>query len=677
MLINELVETAPTVSPDTICRVVKERIGVDQPIGAAVVVQGSRPVGLVMSIRLDRELSQQFGVAVYYDRPISLIMDPFPLILDQGTAIEDAAKQAMARERTRIYDHVIVTRREELIGVVTVQTILNRLVAVQQERATEMVRVNQQLQEEVLERKRAEKALLATQEKYRDLFENVSDFLYVHDLQGNFLETNLPFKKEYGFSKEGLVGLNARDLMPEEYRHHFDAYLERILQQGEDEGCFRFLTADGRTTIIEYRNSLVLDAEGDPVAVRGSGRDATERLKAEKEKKALQLQLQRAQKMEAIGTLAGGVAHDLNNVLSGVVSYPDFLLTQLPPDDPFRRPIEIIKRSGEKGAAIVQDLLDLARRGVVTQGVLNINEVITDYLESPECEKLRSFFPGVHIRTRLEPELLNIMGSPLHLSKTVMNLVSNAVEAIKESGTVTLSTENRCVERSMEGCDAVAEGDYAVLTVADTGIGISPEDQERIFEPFYTKKKMGRSGTGLGMAVVWGTVKDHNGSISIHSREGEGTTLTLLFPATRMTRKRTEVPLSPDCYRGNRETVLVVDDIEEQREIASTLLSSLNYEVSSVASGEEALRFLDRQSVDILVLDMIMEPGIDGLETFRRIQERHPGQRAVIASGFSETDRVREAQKLGAGAYIKKPYTLAQIGMAVKEELDRERPRKA
>jgi len=193
---------------------------------------------------------------------------------------------------------------------------------------------------------------------------------------------------------------------------------------------------------------------------------------------------------------------------------------------------------------------------------------------------------------------------------------------------------------------------------------------ERIFEPFYTKKVMGRSGTGLGMSVVWGTVKDHKGYVDVQSSEGKGTTFILYFPVTREKSASNEALLSIENYMGN-EKILIVDDVEEQRDIASGMLKKLGYSVTSVSSGEEAVEYMKDNSADMLVLDMIMDPGIDGLETCKRILESHPGQRAIIASGFSETERVKKAQRLGAGAYVKKPYLLEKIGMAVRTELDK------
>lgn len=394
-----------------------------------------------------------------------------------------------------------------------------------------------------------------------------------------------------------------------------------------------------------------------------------ERRQAEKEKQDLEDKLARAQKMEALGLLAGGVAHDLNNVLSGIVSYPDLLLLDLPPDSPLRRPILTIQDSGKKAAAIVEDLLTLARRGVTSNEVLNLNELVKGYLNSPEHANLEQYHPGVVVQTELSEDLLNIKGSPIHLQKSIMNLVFNAVESQPGGGVVFVSTSNRYVDVPIKGYDYIREGEYAVLEVRDQGPGIDEDDLRRIFEPFYTKKVMGRSGTGLGMAVVWGTVQDHKGYIDVEVGEEGGTSFVLYFPVTREDLTPRDESLPVEYYTGNREMVLVVDDVREQREIATSMLLKLNYEVRSVSSGEEAVAYLKERGVDVLVLDMIMDPGMDGLETYREIVDFRPGQRVVIASGFAENERVKEAQKLGAGEYVKKPYTLESIGMAVKRAL--------
>jgi CheY-like chemotaxis protein len=312
----------------------------------------------------------------------------------------------------------------------------------------------------------------------------------------------------------------------------------------------------------------------------------------------------------------------------------------------------------------------MARRGVAITEVVSLNNIVSQYLKSPEYEKLKSFHPAVKVKTDFAEDLLNISGSAVHITKTVMNLVSNAAESLPDGGKILITTENRYIDKLLIGYEKVDEGDYVILTVADTGAGISSEDIARIFEPFYTKKRMGRSGTGLGMTVVWGTIKDHNGYIDIQSTEGKGTTFTLYFPATRQQSAKDQPEISIEEYKGKGESILVVDDVRLQRDIATGMLSELGYSVTALSSGEEAVEYLQINSAELVILDMIMDPGIDGLETYKRILEFHPEQKAIIASGFSETARVKEAQKLGAGQYIKKPYTMGKIGIVVKAELD-------
>ncbi|MCP3891721.1 MAG: response regulator [Desulfobulbaceae bacterium] len=392
-----------------------------------------------------------------------------------------------------------------------------------------------------------------------------------------------------------------------------------------------------------------------------------ERKAAEIENKRLQEQLKTSEKMEAIGRLAGSVAHDLNNVLSGVVSYPELLLMNLSADSPLRAKIEIIKNSGEKAAAIVQDLLTLARRNVMQPKVLELNTIIEKYLASPEHEKLGSFHQHVEVALQLDPSLLRIKGSSVHISKTIMNLVSNGMEAMLSGGTLHITTKNVYLDKPLKGYDEICKGDYVVLEIKDEGIGISEDDKAKIFEPFYTKKSMGRSGTGLGMSVVWSTVKDHDSYIDLESSEGMGSVFRIFFPVTREELYIELESFTIDHIKGNGEQILIIDDHENQRDIASAYLQKLNYRTMSVDGGDAAIDYIKDHEVEMVILDMIMDPGIDGLETYRRLITIQPGLKAVIASGFSETSRVKKAQQLGAGEYIRKPYTLEKIGSAIKK----------
>ena len=533
-------------------------------------------------------------------------------------------------------------------------------------RTLELEKANTSLRKEISERNEIESALRTSEEKYRTILENMIEGYYEVDLAGNLIFFNEAFCALVGYSRHELKGANYQGFFDDKsntskaiFKTYNHTYITGKPVHGFEHPVH---TKDGTTITVATTVALMHDNDGKPVGFRVLARDVTEQ-------RRLETQLQQAQRMEAIGTLAGGVAHDLNNILSGLVSYPELLLIDLAPDSPLSKPILTIKKSGEKAAAIVQDLLTLARRGVAVKEVANLNVIITEYLNSPECSQLRAFHPDVHIETDLDPELLNISGSPLHLAKSIMNLVSNAAEAMPTGGTIRITSTNLYVDRPIHGYDKVQEGDYVVIEVRDSGIGIAPKDQLKIFEPFYTKKVMGRSGTGLGMAVVWGAVKDHDGYIDVQSDANRGSTFTLYFPVTRQKLHLKTTPPALRDYLGQGESILVVDDVAEQRDISSGILTRLGYSVTAVASGEEAVAFLQNNPVDLVVLDMIMDPGVDGLETFKRMLKLDPRVKAVIASGFSETDRVREALQLGAGPYIKKPYTMEKIGVAIKKRL--------
>ena len=399
-------------------------------------------------------------------------------------------------------------------------------------------------------------------------------------------------------------------------------------------------------------------------------RDITEEKRIQEERKDIQKKIARLKKMEALGVLAGGVAHELNNVLSGIVSYPDLLLLNLPSDSKLREPISTIQQAGFRAASIVHDLLTLAKKTVKDEEVLNLNDISEEYFASPEFRKQKEHSPHVQFETKLASNLLNIRGSNSNLRKMITNLISNAIEA-NVKGEIQFATYNRYIDRPLKGYDRVKEGDYAVLEITDQGINLS-DHLEKIFDPFYMKRKLSRRGTGLELAVVWQTLQDHKAYVQIES-EDYHTKFVLYFPATRETlsHPKTSISLPLKEITGKGEKILIIDDSQRQREIASLILEKLGYQVDSVGSGEAAVEYVKEKKVDLLLLDMIMEPGIDGLDTYKEILKIYPEQKAVIASGFSETERVLEAQKLGAKDYVQKPYTLEKIGMVVRKALDR------
>ena len=534
----------------------------------------------------------------------------------------------------------------------------------------ELLIKNEELIEEIESRKQVEEALRDSEERFRNVNDTAPLAFVVWDKKTRVTDWNKKAEEIFGWSKEEVVNHNFFDfLVPEKNRPQVEDVVNGLLK-GDllSHSINENLTKEGKIITCEWNNSAFHDSDGNIIGAISLGLDITDRKQAEEALRKSEEKLARSKKMESLGLLAGGVAHDLNNVLSGIVSYPELLLLGLPKDSNLRKPIETIRETGLRAAAIVQDLITVARGVATTKEPLNLNAIVEGYLLSPEFKKLEQFHSTVAVWTNLDTDLFNINGSDAHLRKVVMNLVSNAVEAMEGSGNVTISTMNRYVDRPIKGYDDVSVGEYAILSVSDGGSGISSDDLERVFEPFYTKKVMGRSGTGLGLAVVWNVVQDLKGYIDVISGDN-GTTFELYFPVTRDAVSDKALSIHINDYKGDGETVLVVDDVESQREIACKMLETLGYKTKAVSSGEEAVEYLKEHTVDLILLDMIMEPGINGRETYERIIKIHPNQKAVIASGFAETDDVKESQKLGAGQYIKKPLTLEKMGIAIRDEL--------
>jgi len=498
------------------------------------------------------------------------------------------------------------------------------------------------------------------------LFENIPLGVTVWNKEGVLLNANRGFTEITGYSASDIKTM--ADWFPRAYPD--PKYRERVLADWNDSSTSEHATAefkvtckDGSVKNIEFNGAFLKDGRTlDTLA------DITARKQAEKELRQKQEISARSKKMESLGLLAGGVAHDLNNILTGIVSYPELLLLEIPPDSRFRKPIETVHESGLRAAAIVQDLLTVARGIAIAKEPLNLNDLVSAFLNSPEFDKLKQDHSEIIVRTLLDKNLLNISGSPVHLRKVLTNLTTNAAEAIENGGTITIATVNRYLDSPFRGYDNVNRGEYTVLSLTDNGSGILPDDIERIFEPFYTKKVMGRSGTGLGLAVVWNVVQDHEGYINVKNSP-DGTTFDLYFPITREEIADKKVTRAIHEYQGSGEMILVVDDEPNQRKIASYMLQKLGYQTQAVSSGEEAVEYFKTHTADLILLDMIMDPGMNGRATYEKIRKMHPTQKAIIASGFAETEDVKKTQELGAGKFLKKPLTLELLGLAVKEIL--------
>jgi len=537
--------------------------------------------------------------------------------------------------------------------------------------------------EDITDRRKTEIDLKENRKRLSDIIEFLPDATLVIDRKGTIIAWNRAMETITGVGKSAMLGKGDREYSRVLYGDRRpilidlalnpDPEAERTLYpliRKMDDRLFAETVMPNSPSgerCLSTAASVLRDERGEVIAAIECFRDDTEHKKMEG-------RLNQAEKMEILGTLAGGVAHDLNNILGAMVGYSELLLAKAPMDGPLKKFADRIMRSSLKSAAITQDLLTLARRGISVSEVVDLNQAVLEFLETPEFEKIKFHHPNVKIGTKLAAGALKIKGSPFHLSKVLMNLVSNAAEAIPDRGKVTIATAVCYLDHPVGGQDEVREGDYAVLTVSDNGKGIPAGDLGRIFEPFYTKKTMGRSGTGLGLTVVWGTVKDHDGYLDVRSKEGKGTDFILYFPITGEELAKPEGTGAPSILQGQGESILVVDDLDSQRELATTLLEDLGYQVRAVASGEEALERLRSGKADLIILDMLLGTGMDGLETYQKIRAMNPGQKVILVSGFSETSQVKKAREMGAGVFIQKPYVLERISLAIRNELDKPSP---
>jgi len=500
-----------------------------------------------------------------------------------------------------------------------------------------------------------------------NIVQSMEEGILLTDGEGRISFVNRKTAELLGYPEGELIGQEWKTLIAPTHLDRAAVHARRHERGQPDQYETVLLSSDGRQVpVLVSARPLYKEQRFDGVLAVFT--DITALKAAQEELRESEAKLERARRMESLGVLAGGVAHDLNNLLGPMMAYPDLIMMDLPADSPICEDVRQIKLAAQRAAAMVQDLLTLARRGVYRMAPLNLNMVVNDYLSSPPYVELRRTYPQVHVELELESELPSVLGSPVHLSKVLMNLITNAFEAMPDGGTLTLRTYCAQLQAPMAGYEVIEPGRYVVLAVQDSGTGIEAEDVGRIFEPFYTKKQLGHSGSGLGLAVIYGVAHDHEARIDLKTKVGVGSEFRLYFPPAPQDALLAE-PIERD-YRGT-EAVLVVDDVPEQREVATRLLSSLGYRVQAVESGRAALEFLEQQRVDLLVLDMLMGDGMDGLDTFRESRELYAGQKAVIASGFSETKRVREALELGVGQFVRKPYTLDSLGKAVRSELDR------
>ncbi|MBI4318482.1 MAG: response regulator [Chloroflexi bacterium] len=527
-----------------------------------------------------------------------------------------------------------------------------------------LARLNPAIQRELREvttrreRKRAQEELRESEARFCRMAENAQDIIYRYELRPRrcFSYVSPSLIRILGYAPEELYADHEFAL---QLVHAEDRSVVATLLQGQVPP--RAITArvrhkSGHTVFLEMRNVAVRDDLGGIAAVEGIARDVTER-------RQLEESLLRAQRLEVAGLIAAQVAHDFNNLLSPLTAYPQLIKMQLPPDHSCIRLCDTLRKAAEQMAAINDDLLTLGRRGHFSKEPTDLNALVQEAIAHiPELPA------NVAVKLDLAPGLLPVDGSPAQLSRAIFGLVANGLEAMADGGVVSVQTENVYMDTPDGRFSRVEIGEYVRLTVSDTGCGIPPEIMERIFDPFFTtKRSQKKRGAGLGLSIVQSIVGDHRGHVDVVSEAGKGARFSVYLPVSSMCPRAS----AGEGLCGGSESILIVDDDEFQREVARELLERLGYHVDVVGSGEEAVGCLINHPADLLVLDMVMPPGIDGLETYRRALEVRPGQRAIVVSGFAERARVEEALTLGAASFVRKPIMLESLARAVREGLDR------
>ncbi len=517
-----------------------------------------------------------------------------------------------------------------------------------------------------------EEALRDNELKYRELVENTNNLVLCLDQELRISYANHSLARLSGIDEGQAIGTHFSDCILAADWPEVETTLRAWCSCQDASGSLECRSQDGNGETHYLLLAFNLHyARGTLSDISIIGHDVTIRHQIENQRKELEEKQQRSQKMELLGLMAGGVAHDLNNILAGIINLPEIMLLTLDKNDELHHSLQSIKQSGERAAAVVADLLTIARGSVAAREPLALNQLIEDYLATPEFKRLCELHPDVAFRFSPADQLRSCVCSRTHIEKALMNLVINAFEAIHGEGLVEVATASLSADEIAVLTAELTPGDYVSIVVRDSGSGISAEDLQRIFEPFFSKKGLGRSGTGIGLSVVWNSIREHGGTVLVDSSPA-GTQFRILLPVSGAA---AELPAQPDegqDLQGQGERVLVVDDEDILREIAVNMLRILGYRATAVNCGEKALEYLEQNEVELVILDMQMDPGMNGQQTYSLIHQRNPRQKALIATGFSSSEAVGRTIEEGAAGFIQKPYSLQGFGRAVRAALQQD-----
>jgi len=513
-------------------------------------------------------------------------------------------------------------------------------------------------------RQELEETLRGLEARSSFFFEESQTYNIVIGRDGRILDLNRAFLNIFDKEKKELIGRDLLELVAPDLREQCSAYISSHREDKyTSEQEVEFSGKQGVRRILFGERHLTVVQDYVPVGILISGIDVTPLRQVELQEGELKRQLALSARMETLGIMAGGIAHDLKNLFNPVLSYPDFILERLPPESPLAVPVTRIKDAASRAAELILNFLALARRGRLDLKPVDINGVVRSYIKSMGFRTLETRFPRVTVTLDLADELPPVMGLAPQFLSVIMNVVRNGCEAMESGGELRISTYSRTLDTPHKGRQQIPRGEYVVIEVSDSGRGIRPEDLSAIFTPFASGKKMGRSGSGLGLIVVSGVIDDLNGYLDVRSELGRGTEFYIYLTAL------SETVSSTDRGLTGVERLLVVDNSEEDRREVCRVLTSLGYEVVSF-EGEEALEYLKDHPADLVVIDLMLKYA-SGLDIYSKMLEIRPDQKGIIVSGFLNPRDCRHAADLGISRCIEKPVDRERLGRAVRDELDK------
>ncbi len=510
-----------------------------------------------------------------------------------------------------------------------------------------------------------------SEEKYRTLFERSLDGIYRCTLNGTLLDANPSLVEMLGYAgRDDLVGLPQPKLLPVGGELAGPAGPAGPAKSGDRGETFTaaLTRKDGQPVWVEVNTQPIHRQSGEVVYYEGIVRNINDRKRAEEALKSSEDRLRQSQKMEAVGRLAGGVAHDFNNLLTAINGFSDLLLMSFPKEEPRRAHMEEIRKAGARAAALTSQLLSFSRKQVLAPRTLDMNEVITGM----ETMLRRLIGENIEFRTSLEANLTKVVADPNQMEQVILNLVLNARDAMTEGGELIVTTTNQHLDEShAQGPLEVPAGNYAVIVVRDTGMGMDEETKSRLFEPFFTTKPKDK-GTGLGLSTVYGAVRQSNGAITVKSEPGHGSEFTLYLPAANgVVRPERRPRVKPANSSGGTETVLLAEDEDAVRSLVRDVLEVGGYKVLEADSGEKALAVAARETgtIHLLLTDVVMG-GMNGRELAERLRPVRPGLKVLFMSGYTEDAILRHGVLTAHTAFIPKPFSPAGITAKVREVLD-------